>query len=260
MTPSARFRAAYAEHRASEGRAYDRDSLLALPYLETGPLAQQWSVHAASYEAFTRSILAPTTRRLLRAVNLLDLGAGNCWLSWRVARMGHHALALDMRDDIVDGLGAATPYLEKVRFARIAAFFDALPVEDATFDVVVYNASLHYTTDLAATLGEARRVLRPGGRIAVLDSPFYEREADGDAMVAEKRREAMQTFGDRASALMAVPSIEYLTADRLTSAAPHVAWRRHPVQFPQWYEQRAISARSEGRRTPSRFELWEGIA
>jgi SAM-dependent methyltransferase len=234
--------------------------LFALPYLETGPLAQQWSVHAASYEAFTRSVLAPAARRLLRAVDLLDLGAGNCWLSWRLARMGHHALALDIRDDDIDGLGAAAPYLEEARFARIAASFEALPVADHLFDVVVFNASLHYTADLASTLREAQRVLRPRGRIAIEDSPFYENEADGDAMVAEKRRDAARTFGDRAGALMAIRSIEFLTADRLTSAAPTVTWRRHAVQFPAWYESRTIVARSEGRRAPSRFELWEGIA
>ncbi|AHG88383.1 Methyltransferase type 11 [Gemmatirosa kalamazoonensis] len=285
------FRAAYAAHRASEGRAYDRATLLALPYLadDSSQLAHQWAVRARTYEAFMRRVLLPmlgaSTLHAPRStltrsgdhaergarsgerrgsLRLLDLGAGNGWLSWRAAMAGCECVALDLRDDAVDGLGAAAPYLERADggFARVAASFDALPVAAGTFDVVVFNASVHYATDLAAVLREARRVVRPGGRVVVLDSPFYRRDADGAAMVAEKRGHAAERFGDRAAALMAVPAIEYLTAERLAhaSAALGLTWRRRRVRYPLWYELRPYVARLRGRRAPSRFDLWEAHA
>src|SRR5205085_1526358 len=83
-------------------------------------------------------------------------------------------------------------------------------------------------------------------------------DVDGATMAAEKRRHAAERFGDRAEALMALPAIEYLTAERLTtaSAALGLAWCRRRVTYPLWYELRPYLARLRGRRAPSRFDLW----
>jgi predicted RNA methylase len=111
ISPEARFRAAYGEHRAAEGRGHQGDELLALPYLTAGPLAHQWQVRARSFDALVRRVLVPAARTRGRALRVLDLGAGNGWLCYRAAQMGHEAVALDIRDDDVDGLGAAAPSL-----------------------------------------------------------------------------------------------------------------------------------------------------
>lgn len=234
-----------------------------LPYLAGGPLAKQWKVRARTFDAFVATILRPMARRSRRPLRVLDLGAGNGWLSWRVALDGHHAVAVDVRDDHVDGLGAATTYLdgETARFDRVVASFESLPIADGHFDLVVFNASLHYALDLAATLREARRVAHTGGRIVILDSAFYAREADGEQMVMEKRRNAPARFGARAEALMALPFIEYLTPHRLEAASGQLelTWTRHRVRYPLWYELRPLAARLRGRRAPSRFDLWEAV-
>ncbi|HEX6631967.1 MAG TPA: class I SAM-dependent methyltransferase, partial [Gemmatimonadaceae bacterium] len=257
----ARFRAAYGEHRATEGRAHRDRELLALPYLTAGPLADQWAVRARSFDAFVRRVLRPAARGVARPLRVLDVGAGNGWLGYRAALLGHEAVALDVRDDDVDGLGAGAPYVRAVpgRLHRVVASFDALPVPAGSFDVVVFNASLHYALALAAVLGEARRAVRPGGRLVVLDSPFYARERAGLAMVAEKRREAVARFGPRAGDLLGLPFIEFLTRERLraASAGLGLAWRRHRVRYPLWYEARPLLAWLRRRRPPSRFDLWE---
>jgi SAM-dependent methyltransferase len=256
-----RFRAEYGAHRAAEGRGQDRAELFALPFVRSGPFARQWAVRARTFEAFVRRVLKPASRELRRPLRLLDLGAGNGWLCWRAARMGVSAVALDIREDDVDGLGAAKPYLEDsaVRFGRVAASFDALPFGDGRFDLVVFNAALHYAVDLTTVLREACRAVHGSGRIVVLDSPFYDEDADGEAMVAEKRRDAAKRFGSRAEALMSLPCIEYLTRDRLTraSAGLALAWRRHRVPYPLWYEARPLVAWLRRRRRPSRFDMWE---
>lgn len=262
-SPQKRFRAEYGAQRAAEGRALDRASLFQLPYLSSGPLAAQWAVRSRTYDAFVRKIVVPRTRALGRPLCIADLGAGNGWLCWHMARAGHRAVAVDVRDDAVDGLGAAAPYLEDAngRFDRVVASFEALPVVGGSFDIVLFNAAMHYALDLAVTLGEARRLASAGGRIAILDSPFYEKESDGAAMVSEKKREAADRFGSRAHALMSLPFVEFLTDARLREASePHgVAWTRHRVRYPLAYELRPLIARLRGRRTPSRFDLWEGV-
>jgi len=256
----ARFGAEYARHRAAEGRGYEGDDLFRLPYLRTGAHARQWRVRARSFEAFLRQELRPRAVSLGRPLRLIDLGAGNGWLSHRATLEGHSAVALDIRDDAVDGLGAAAPFAERAPelFERVVAPFEAIPLPSASLDLAVFNASLHYAVDLAAGLAEAARVVRPGGRVVILDSPFYRREQDGAAMVAEKRANAGRQFGDRAEALMALPFIEFLTPDRLRSASGGLglAWRRQRVWYPLRYELRPLLAALKGRRPPSRFDLW----
>ena len=258
----ARFGAEYARHREAEGRNHAGDELLSLPYLASGPLARQWAVRARSFDAFMANVLHPHAVGLGRQLRILDLGAGNGWLSYRVARQGHRAVALDIRGDTVDGLGAAATFVELVpgRIETIVASFDEIPLSPSTIDIAVFNASLHYATDLAKVLHEAARVLRPGGKIAILDTPFYRREADGAAMVAEKKASAARCFGARAEALMGLPFIEYVTPERLGEASGPVGlrWRRHRVAYPLWYELRPVIAWIGGRRAPSRFDLWVG--
>ena len=58
---------------------------------------------------------------------------------------------------------------EKVRFSCGAA--EALPFRSGQFDLVVARVSLAYT-DISASLGEIRRVLRPGGMIWMTLHPF----------------------------------------------------------------------------------------
>lgn len=254
----ARFGEAYARHRASEGRGHDGEALLSLPYLRSGPLARQWAVRARSFDAFLRHAVRPEAARLARPLDLLDLGAGNGWLCYRAALEGHHATAIDIRDDSVDGLGAAAPFLAHVpgRITCVRASFEAIPLDTASTDVTVFNAALHYATDLAAVLAEAARVTRPGGLIVILDSPFYRKDRHGAAMVAEKQAGAGARFGAAADDLMGLPFIEYLTRDRLVQACASLVWKRHRVRYPLWYELRPLVAAWRRRRPPSRFDLW----
>jgi SAM-dependent methyltransferase len=256
------FAEAYAEHRSSEGRgAGGQAELLALPWLRRGPLAAQWGVRARTFRRFIRAVVEPHARRVAPArLRVLDAGAGNGWLCRRLAMLGHAPTALDLRTDAVDGLGAAMGYAATLPrlFPRVAASFDALPLGDGAFDLVVFNASLHYAVELERVLAEAVRVLAPGGAVTLLDSPFYRTRAAGDAMVAEKRAGSQALFGGRARALMALPSVEYLTRDRLVEASrtAGLAWRRLRVRYPLWYELRPLKAALARRRPPSRFDLW----
>ncbi|HQQ79378.1 MAG TPA: methyltransferase domain-containing protein, partial [Thermoanaerobaculia bacterium] len=177
-----------------------------------------------------------------------------------LAERGHRCVAADLRVDDVDGLGAAAPFARRLSrmFGRVAASFDALPVRPRLFDLVVFDASLHLAEDLARVLAEAARAVAPGGRVAVLDSPFYARAASGEAMRAEKRRETAARFADAAEDLLALSPVEFLTKERLASAAAPAGleFRRRRVLYPAAYEARRVVARLKGARAPSRFDLW----
>ncbi|GAA0614882.1 hypothetical protein GCM10009547_15940 [Sporichthya brevicatena] len=55
---------------------------------------------------------------------------------------------------------------------HLAGDATALPTPDASVDVVVSTQVLEYVADVPAALAEARRVLRPGGRVHVLDTDW----------------------------------------------------------------------------------------
>jgi len=248
------FSEAYARVRSQEGRELHGDRLKSLPYLRSGPLARQWAVRAASYDAFVKHVLTP--RENGQALDILDLGAGNGWLSYRMARRGHRALALDMRDDMVDGLGAAVELTQDAPFECVVGSFLALSLAERRFDIVLFNASLHYAHDLAEVLGQAMSVVRLGGVLVVMDSPFYARDQDGAEMVAEKRAQGEARFGASADILLSQKFIEYLTPQGLAAAVPGLSWTRQRVRYPLWYELRPVTAWFKGARRPSRFDLW----
>lgn len=51
----------------------------------------------------------------------------------------------------------------------IAGTAESLPVPDGSFDVVVMGYAMRHVADLVAAFGEMRRVLRPGGMVAILE-------------------------------------------------------------------------------------------
>jgi SAM-dependent methyltransferase len=53
--------------------------------------------------------------------------------------------------------------------AWVAGAGEALPFADASLDLVVFAYSVHHFTEPRAPLGEIRRVLRPRGRLALVD-------------------------------------------------------------------------------------------
>ena len=88
------------------------------------------------------------------------------------------------------------------RLTRARAEMEDLPLEDAQFDLVVANGSLHYAGRIRDAVSEAHRVLRPGGVFLVLDSPVYDESEPGLEMV-RRRKEHHRALGISDSAATA---------------------------------------------------------
>ena len=131
------------------------------------PQAAIWHRRRESCRVLLAEIIEPLAARWERPLRIADLGAGNCWLTYRLSELGHVVAAVDLSVDDSDGLGARQWYLpelerrSRVPFTSIQAEFDHLPFADHALDLVLFNASLHYSGDCAVTLREALRVLSP---------------------------------------------------------------------------------------------------
>ena len=238
----------YTRIRLAEGRGSDDPAFyLNLPNPTAGdPLAWQWTMRAATWSHVVRRVL-PGSGGPLRVV---DVGAGVGWMSHRLRALGHDPIAIDLSVDGRDGLGAARHYCET--WARVQAEFDALPLAAGQADLVVYNASFHYSTDYEVTLLEARRVLRPGGHVLILDTPVYRHPESGAMMVAERHSRFEERFGVRSDS---VPSIEYLTHSKLAELENRLGfrWQCSEAWYGWRWRLRPFRARLRGKREPSRF-------
>jgi SAM-dependent methyltransferase len=254
MDPAARqlFLNEYAIIRHAEGRgSADSAYYCALPYEDlSGRNPEQWRIRARSFRHFERTILAGIERQTSRALDILDLGAGNGWMSYRLALRKHRVVALDIFCDERDGLGAAAHY--PIRFPAIAAEFDSLPFRDSTFDLAIYNSSFHYSADYRRTLGEVRRCLRASGRFVIMDSPVYRRREHGERMRAERHAYFEKTYGFRSDALK---SIEYLDQYMLAQLAAElgIEWQSSEPWYGLRWALRPWRAWLRGQRPPSRF-------
>ncbi len=245
----------YAQVRHAEGRGEGgRAAVQRLPFARTGdPMAAAWAVRARSYRHLDRRLL----QQLPAGSRILDIGAGNGWLSRRLALAGHRVLAVDVTVDPHDGLHAAAAAAPPARYARLEADFDDLPLAAGSADVVIFNAALHYSPDPARTLTRASGVVRPGGRLVVVDSPFYAHSSHGRRMVAERREAYLQRYGFASDAL---GSREFLVARDLVDGevGGMVRWRRSRPWLGWRMAMRPLKAHVRRRRPPAVFPLWIG--
>jgi SAM-dependent methyltransferase len=254
-----RFLEDYVKIRRAEGRgSQDSAYYLALPYSDlTGRLQDQWTIRAKSYRYLERRVLPPLEESAARPLRIADLGAGNCWMSFRLALRGHHPIAIDILSDPLDGLAAGHHYQPRTAFPRINAEFDDLPLSTASLDLVVYNASIHYSTDYRRTLAEARRCLRPEGTFLIVDSPIYRRREHGEMMVRERHRRFQSTYGFASDAL---PSIEFFDLRMLVelSRSLGITWQIYRPWYGWQWAMRPWKARWRRQRPPSRFWILAG--
>jgi len=253
-----RFVQDYEAVRAKEGRgSSSADYYLALPFKDlSGRNAWQWEIRARTFHFLERRLLPEIESDPGRACDVLDVGAGNGWLSYRLALRGHRPVAVDLLDNDTDGLGATRHYFRRLTrpFPRFKAEMDSLPFAAAQFDVVIFNASFHYSVDYQRTLKEALRCLRRGGHLIIADSPFYWRDESGQRMLEEKRASFEREFGFRSDS---VQSREYLTPENLRDLASKLAlkWNVYKPWHGIGWALRPIKARLMRRREPSKFYL-----
>jgi SAM-dependent methyltransferase len=207
-----RFMAEYETVRRAEGwGASDASYYRALPFEDrTGRFRDLWRIRADNFRVLIDRALKPIEVRQRRALKIVDLGAGNGWLSYRLAQRGHCVAAFDVLLNDQDGLGAHQYYV--AAFTPVQAEFDRLPLDAAQIDCVVFNGSLHYSVEYETTVREALRVLRSDGRLVILDSPVYRAANSGKQMVREREARFDREYGFRSNSL---PSENYLTYGRL---------------------------------------------
>lgn len=246
--PFARFCARYDALRLNEGWASEAPGFYQrLPFRDlSGRHPREWRLRGQSFRVVQRWLERTFGQQRVR---VLDAGAGSGWMS-RCLGERYEVLGVDVNAG-PHGLAALPP--EERRFLAIQGALERLPLADGGLDVVIANASFHYTRQPQRLFAEARRVLKPGGWMIVMDSPTYPTQAAADR--AHERTDAYYTH-------MGVPELaaHYIgfTPSLFTNAQDfHFRCLRRDLSRGELVKKWIWE--TLGRPVGARFPIWVGI-
>jgi ArsR family transcriptional regulator len=128
-----------------------------------GKFGKQY-VPGRSWKGLTEMLL-----QLMPPMVIADLGAGEGTFAQLLARRAKKVIAVDNSEEMVKyGSDLARKHCVKNLEYR-KGDMEALPIEDGAVDLAFFSQALHHAQHPERAVAEAYRILKPGGRIAVLD-------------------------------------------------------------------------------------------
>lgn len=142
---------------------WDRETVRRLPGLDHG----YWYVQSRSMHQLL------TTVPFEPGQSVVDVGSNTCWAANHFAERGLQAIALDIATVELQGLYTAEYFIDggRVYFERLLGSMDAIPLASSSVDYVYCCEVLHHNdpAGLRRTFAEIFRVLRPGGRLLMVN-------------------------------------------------------------------------------------------
>jgi len=125
-----------------------------------------------SWQALAHALL-----RLLPPQTIADLGAGEGMLSQLLARSAKKVIAVDSSSAMVEFGGNLARENGFTNLEYRLGDIEAPPIDTASVDIALFSQALHHAGSPARAVGEAHRILKPGGRVVILDLASHSHEA-----------------------------------------------------------------------------------
>jgi ubiquinone/menaquinone biosynthesis C-methylase UbiE/DNA-binding transcriptional ArsR family regulator len=216
----------------------DRKKLVAIRQSREAAAEHYFARHAGEWDDL-RALHSPDAeveRRLIEALAdaplgaVLDIGTGTGRIAELLADRADRVVALDRNLEMLRVARAKLQHLPTAQIELVQGDFYDLPFAPASFDTVLLHQVLHFAADPFPALAEAARVLRPGGRIAIVDFASHDHEE-----LRIRHQHARLGFSDRQMA--------QLLKDAGFTATPSLALEGGELVVKIWLgKRRAVSA------------------
>ena len=148
--------------------------------------------------------LAEMLLKLMPPQAIADLGAGEGTLSLLLAQRAKRVIAIDSSEKMVE---YGTDVARRNGVANLeyrVGDLEELPIGDAEVDISLFHQSLHHAIHPATAVAEAVRILKPGGRLVVMD------------LLKHRFEEAREMYADVWLGFSEVEIVDLLTGSGLT--------------------------------------------
>ncbi len=113
--------------------------------------------------------LAEAMLKILNYEVVADLGAGEGTLSQLMAQRATRVIAIDHSEKMVEFGQKLAEENELPNLDYRLGDIEEVPIENAEVDLAIFSQALHHAEHPEVALAEAYRILKPGGRLVVLD-------------------------------------------------------------------------------------------
>lgn len=152
-------------------------------------------------------------------LKIIDLGAGTGAVTSVIASLGADVTGLEPNQALVDVAREKCPSADFV-----IAPAELTGLESGTYDVAVFSMSLHHSSDMDAAICEARRIVKPGGRILVIEPESEDPMAPVMRFIDDESRVLMSAQKALANAV-SVRDLDWVEVKRY--------WQKYRVASPQ---------------------------
>jgi ubiquinone/menaquinone biosynthesis C-methylase UbiE len=179
----------------------------------------KWSGRAVSYDSRRFDYFRYMQKKLLSIMdlrgnsNFLDVGCGTGWAVCYVSRLLEGKgdfTGIDISEGMIDKAVENSRDLKNVRFYNASA--EEIPLQSDYFDIAICTNSFHHYLNPLKALREMRRVLKPEGKLYILDitaDDFIVRWID--SLVRKREKEHVRFYGSKEyRAMFAEVSLTYL--------------------------------------------------
>ncbi len=118
---------------------------------------------------------------LLPSLRVADLGCGEGYLTVEASRWAESVVGIDRSTAVLARARALAQRRRATNISWKRGELEKLPLPTASADLALFSQALHHAIEPARALGEAARILVPGGRVLILELREHE-----EAWVREK--------------------------------------------------------------------------
>lgn len=170
------FEKSYLSIREKENRVFSDEIVAQLPGLKNHRHSDEWVLRGRSANRVVKYFQNCNQKKLL------DIGCGNGWFSNLLSRNRNlEVFGVDVNKTELEQ-AASVFKSANLSFIYADLFRANLPL--VYFDFVTFNASVQYFPDLSDLLQRLFEILKPGGEVHLIDTPFYRKD---EIEAAQKR-------------------------------------------------------------------------